>query len=446
MNKKISIGLAITLALIAMTVTFSITFVLSQQRFTVTMNSVREREQIYSKLAEIDKYVRDNYYGEIDDQKLYDMLGAGYILGIDDPNATYYTATEYAQLLDIQNGTLMGIGVEVVKDSSSGYAWVTKVYSGSPAADVGIQKGNYITQIDGTEVRGLAKETVMDLLRGEEGTTVTITYLDSESATKEVQVAHRKFDASTVEFQLLSSGYGYIRINSFNNSTPSDFDSALHQLMDQGAKGFVFDVRDNAGGILSSAVECIDILCPEGTVAQAQYKDGTVEEMGWSDENQIDLPMTVLVNEETASSAELFAAELKEFGKARLVGTTTYGKGTIQREPQQLSDGSAVSITVAALLTGNGNSFNGTGLSPDVEIALTEDKQMVYMMGPENDAQVGKAVETLNSITANSQNSQQAASSAASETAPADSAPADSAPADSAPADSVPADSAAGGE
>ena len=151
--------------------------------------------------------------------------------------------------------------------------------------------------------------------------------------------------------------------------------------------------------------------------------------------------MTVLVNEETASSAELFAAELKEFGKARLVGTTTYGKGTIQREPQQLSDGSAVSITVAALLTGNGNSFNGTGLSPDVEIALTEDKQMVYMMGTENDAQVGKAVETLNSITANSQNSQQAASSA-----PADSAPADSAPADSAPADSAPADSAAAGE
>ena len=116
-----------------------------------------------------------------------------------------------------------------------------------------------------------------------------------------------------------------------------------------------------------------------------------MEEMGWSDENQIDLPMTVLVNEETASSAELFAAERKEFGKARLVGTATYGKGTIQREPQQLSDGSAVSITVAALLTGNGKSFNGTGLSPDVEIALTEDTQMGDMVGPEAAGQVGKA-------------------------------------------------------
>lgn len=398
MNKKISIGLAITLALIAMTVTFSITFVLSQQRFTTTVNAVREREKIYSKLAEIDKYVRDNYYGEINNDKLYDMLGAGYILGIEDPNATYYTAKQYAELLDIQDGKLLSIGVELVKDSS-GYAMITKVYPGSPAEEVGLQKGNFITKVNGTEVKGMTKDAVMTQLRGEEGTSVTLTYLDSENVAKDIQVSRRKFDASTVEFQMIpNTSYGYVKISAFSNTTPSDFDSAVRQLMSQGAKALVFDLRENAGGVLSSAVDCIDIIVPEGPVAYAQYKDGTVKEMGWSDENEIDLPMVVLVNHNTASSAELFAAELQEFGKAKIVGVDTYGKGTIQQEPYRLQDGSAVSITVASLLTGEKNSFDKTGISPDVEIALKSDEEkMLYMLLLEADPQVLKAVELLNS-------------------------------------------------
>lgn len=397
MNKKIPVGLAITLALIAMTVTFSITFVLSQQQFTTTVNAVRNREKIYSKLAEIDKYVRDNYYGKIDDNKLYDMLGAGYILGTGDPNAVYYTAEQYAELIDIQNGQLLSVGVELKKDAS-GYAAVTKVYAGSPAEEVGIVKGNYITKINDTEVKGLTVDTIMDMLRGEEGTSVAVTFLDSTNISKDVQIPRRKFDASSVEFQLVpNTTYGYVKIASFTNTTPSDFDSAVRQLMSQGATALIFDLRGNKGGILSSAVECVDILAPEGPVAYAQYKDGTVEEMGWSGEDEVNLPMVVLVNGDTASSAELFAAELKEFGKAKIVGTTTYGKGTIQKEPQQLSDGSAISITVAALLTGDQNSFNGTGISPDVEVALkAEEESGLYLLPLDVDPQVAKAVEVLN--------------------------------------------------
>ncbi len=401
MNKKISVGLAITLALIAMTVTFSITFVLSQQQFTTTVNAVREREKIYSKLAEIDKYVRDNYYGEIDDNKLYDMLGAGYILGTGDPNAVYYTAEQYAELIDIQNGQLLSIGVDLTKDAS-GYAAITKVYSGSPAEEVGMVKGNYITKVNGTEVKGLTVDTIMNMLRGEEGTSVTVTFLDSTNIPKDVQVSRRKFDASSVEFQLVpNTTYGYVKISSFTNTAPSDFDSAVRQLMSQGATALIFDLRGNKGGILSSAVECIDILAPEGVVAYAQYKDGTVEEMGWSNEDEVNLPMVVLVNGETASSAELFAAELKEFGKAKIVGTTTYGKGTIQKEPQQLSDGSAISITVAALLTGDKNSFNGTGITPDVESVLKADEESsLYLLPLEIDPQIVKAMEVLNTASA----------------------------------------------
>lgn len=397
MNKKISIGLAITLALIAMTVTFSITFVLSQQKFTTTVNAVREREKIYSKLSEIDKYVRENYYGEINNNKLYDMLGAGYMLGIEDPNATYYTAKQYAELLQIQDGKLLSIGVELVKDSS-GYAMITKVYPASPAEELGMQTGNYITKVNGTEVKGITKDAVMALLRGEEGTTVNLTYLDSENVAKDVQVPRRRFDTSSVEFEMIpNTSYGYVKIISFGNTTPSDFDSAVRQLMNQGAKALVFDLRENAGGVLSSAIDCIDIVVPEGPVAYAQYKDGTIKEMGWSDESQLDLPMVVLVNKATASSAELFAASLQEFGKAKVVGVTTYGKGTIQQEPHRLKDGSAVSITVATLLTGEKNSFDKIGVSPDVEVALKPDEEKVLFILPlEADPQVVKAVELLN--------------------------------------------------
>ena len=314
MNKKISIGLAIALALIAMTVTFSITFVMSQREFTVTMNSVREREKMYDKLAEIDKYVRDTYYGEINDDTLFDMLSAGYILGTGDRNATYYTAEQYAELLEIQEGRIIGIGVEIMKDASSGgYARVTRVYTGSPAEEVGLQKGDLITRIDDTEVRGLTKDAVDARLRGEEGTTVTLSYINSENVTRDgLQVQRRRFDATTVDFQLLDSGYGYIKINTFNNSTPSDFDGALRQLMDRGAKGLVLDVRGNTGGLLSAAVECVDLLAPGGTVGQARYKDGTQESMGESDENMVNLKFG-----QRQPGHNLFGARRSVFEKAR---------------------------------------------------------------------------------------------------------------------------------
>lgn len=420
MNKKISIGLAIALALIAMTVTFSITFVMSQRKFTVTMNSVREREKMYDKLAEIDKYVRDTYYGEINDDTLFDMLSAGYILGIGDRNAAYYTAEQYAELLEIQEGKIMGIGVEVMKDASSGgYARVTRVYTGSPAEEVGLKKGDLITRIDDTEVRGLTKDAVDAKLRGEEGTTVTLSYINSENVTRDgLQVQRRKFDATTVDFQLLDSGYGYIKINTFNNSTPSDFDGALRQLMDRGAKGLVLDVRGNTGGLLSTAVKCVDLLAPEGTVAQARYKDGSLESMGESDENMVDLPMVVLVNSQTASSAELFAASLREFGRAQIVGTKTTGKWTIQDEPHRLSDGSAVSVTIAELLTGGGECYNGTGVTPDVEASLkTEEEQLGGMLEPAADSVVQRAVSLLSTGSADQSASSQPSSQPASEPA-----------------------------
>lgn len=368
MNKKISIGLAIALALIAMTVTFSITFVMSQREFTVTMNSVREREKMYDKLAEIDKYVRDTYYGEINDDTLFDMLSAGYILGTGDRNATYYTAKQYTELLEVQSGNIVGVGVDVVKDTS-GYARITQIYAGSPAEELGLQVGGFITAIDGADVKNLARDNVLSRLQGESGTQVVLSYMSPDSETADYTVIRSKHVIPSVEYQMTDGSIGYIKITQFDSTTITQFSKAVNDLTGQGAVALVFDVRGNAGGLLSAAVDCIDLLVPKGDIVWAEYKTGERTLMGESDESSVDLPMVVLVDGETASSAELFAESLRQFSGAQLVGQKTYGKGTIQAEPHRMSDGSAVVITVAKMITANGESFDGTGLAVDIEVA-----------------------------------------------------------------------------
>ena len=391
MNKKISISMALTIAIIAMTVTFSVTMILARQLFDSTIPSVKEKESMYSKLAEIDKYVRANYYGDIQDATLYDTLGYGYILGIGDKNATYYTAKQYTDLLELQNGNLMGIGVEVIKDSS-GYARITKVYDTSPAAELALQVGGYITAIDGSEVKGLTAANVTSRLQGEAGTEVSITYMSPDGTTTDYTINRSKYTIPSVEFQMLDNSYGYVKIYRFDGTTLNQFSKAVSELYSKGAKALVFDVRDNAGGLLNVAVNCIDQLVPEGNIVFAEDKNGEKTLLGSSDESSIDLPMVVLVNGNTASSAELFAASLRQLGGAQLVGTTTYGKGTIQAEPHRMSDGSAGVVTTAKMLTSDGTSFDGTGLTVDVEAAVKTDGTDTVLLPVESDTQVQKAL------------------------------------------------------
>ena len=251
MNKKISISLAITIAIIAMTVTFSVTMVLAGQRFNNTVSSVKEKENMYSKLAEIDKYVRDNAYYEINDDTLNDTIASGYMLGTGDRAAVYYTANAYAELQDIADGKLMGIGVDVVKDAS-GAARIIRVYEDSPAAEAGLEKGGYITAIDGTDVKGLTRDNVTSRLRGETGTTVTVTYLNPASEEQEITLTRSRYTIPSVEYQLLADNSGYVKISAFNNNTASQLDYAIHQLTSSGATGLIFDVRNTSGGSLET--------------------------------------------------------------------------------------------------------------------------------------------------------------------------------------------------
>ena len=324
MNKKISVSTAITIAIIAMTVTFSVTMILARQIFDRTIPSVKEKESMYSKISEIDKYVRANYYGNITDDVLYDMIGYGYVLGTGDKNATYYSARQFSELLDIQNGKLMGIGVDVTKDTS-GYGRITAVYDGSPAEDLDMQVGGFITAIDGAEVKSMSRDTMIAKMRGELGTEVKVTYMAPDSTVNEFTVNRRNYVVPSVKYELIDNACGYIRILRFDSTTLNQFSRAVNELQDMGAKTLLFDLRDNGGGLLSAAVDCVDLLVGAGDVVWAEDKTGEQKLLGQSDDASVELPMVVLVNKGTASSAELFAATLREFNGAQIVGETTMG-------------------------------------------------------------------------------------------------------------------------
>ena len=447
MNRKISVGMAVSIVILAMTVTFSITMLVAMRLFDSTVSSVKEKESMYNKLAEVDRYVRSSDYYPIDETTLYDRLTAGYLLGTGDKYARYYSASAYTDLMNAQNGTTIGIGVELAVDQS-GYAKVTKVYDESPAKEAGIQKGDYITAVDGTDVKSLSSvDTIQSRLRGEIGTTVNVTWLDSEAGEHNADLTHSGYSSTTVDYQLLQGSVGYIKIRQFDSTTPSELDYAIRNLYANGAGSLVFDLRDNGGGLLDDAIQCIDLVAPEGTLAYAEDKNGNRTLLGSStSDSQLDLPVVCLVNGNTASAAELFASSLRTLNGAKLVGTTTMGKGTIQSSPQRLSDGSAVVVTVAKLVCGDGSCFDGTGLTVDVERGLTADEQTSYYdYTVEDDPQIQRAVSTVQQMSGTTTVSgvNEAASSEAADSETADSAAADSTAPESTAASSEAASSAA---
>ena len=370
MNRKISVGMAVSIVILAMTVTFSITMLVAMRLFDSTVSSVKEKESMYNKIAEVDRYVRSNDYYQIDETTLYDRLTAGYLLGTGDKYARYYTASAYTDLMNAQNGTLLGIGVELAVDQS-GYAKVTKVYDESPAKEAGITVGCYITAVDGTDVKSLSGvDAIQTRLRGESGTSVNVTWLDSEATEHTVDLTHSGYSTTTVDFQMLQGNVGYIKIRQFDASTPSELDYAIRSLSANNALSLVFDLRDNGGGLLDDALSCIDLVAPEGTLAYAEDQNGTRTVLGSSTgDSYVSLPMVCLVNGNTASAAELFSGAMQDHRRATLVGMKSFGKGTLL-QVVPLANGGALRYAAGYYRTPKGQVIEGRGLRPDIPVEL----------------------------------------------------------------------------
>lgn len=398
MSKKVSLGVAATVTLIAMAVTFSMTMTVSMNMFNNTVSSVKNKERMYNKLSEVDRYVRANEYFDINDDTLNDTIASGYMLGISDRYARYYSAKAYSERVGLANGRLMGIGVAVVKDPSSGYARIIRVYDNTPATNVGLEVGGFITAIGDTSTRSMSDTAAMtSALLGEEGGTVSIKYLTPLREEQSFEITHANYTTPSIStVRLMDNGVGYLRIDSFTSGTAVEFRNAVNSLTNQGATSLIFDLRDNSGENLNAALVATDYCVPSGLIAQSQDKGGNVADLRMSDENEITLPMVCLVNGSTASGAELFANALHKMAGATIVGSTTAGKGVLLSDPQSLSDGSAVVITVGILLDNEGKNWNGTGLTPDVDASLTNDEQSSYYdFTVDSDPQITKAINAI---------------------------------------------------
>lgn len=398
MSKKVSLGVAATVTLIAMAVTFSMTMTVSMNMFNNTVSSVKNKERMYNKLSEVDRYVRANEYFDINDDTLNDTIASGYMLGISDRYARYYSAKAYSERVGLANGRLMGIGVSVVKDPSSGYARIIRVYDNTPATNVGLEVGGFITAIGDTSTRSMSDTATMtSALLGEEGSIVSIKYLTPLREEQSFEITHANYTTPSIStVRLMDNGVGYLRIDSFTSGTAVEFRNAVNSLTNQGATSLIFDLRDNSGENLNAALVATDYCVPSGLIAQSQDKGGNVTDLRMSDENEITLPMVCLVNGSTASGAELFANALHKMAGATIVGSTTAGKGVLLSDPQSLSDGSAVVITVGILLDNEGKNWNGTGLTPDVDASLTNDEQSSYYdFTVDNDPQITKAINAI---------------------------------------------------
>lgn len=401
MSKKISLGVAATIAIIAMAVTFSLTMVVSMKMFNTTVSSVKNKERQYNKLPEIDRFVRAGEYFTIDEDTLNDRLAAGYMNGINDKYAVYYTAKEYSEKQSVEKGTLTGIGVAVVNDTSSGYARIIRLYDNSPAAEAGMQVGGFITAINDESTRNITSTArLTSKLLGEEGTTTTITYLTPDRQEQQLNLVHSNYKTPSIYTrQMVADTCGYIRIDAFTSGTASEFKAAVDELLQQGANSLVFDLRDNTGENLNAALVAADYCVPSGEIAKQQDRDGNVTVLRMSDETEINVPIVCLVNGSTAGSAELFANALRKMAGATLVGTKTAGKGVVLSDAQSFSDGSAAYITVGLLLDNEDQTWNEEGLRPDIDAALSVDEQNAYYdYTLDTDPQISKAVNAATAL------------------------------------------------
>ena len=393
MGKKITLGTAITLIIIAIAITISLTMVLALRNFNEKVSSITERESVFAKFTEIDNYVRQNR-GDIDEEELMDSVAKGYLSGIDDPYALYMSAEAYSAYVAASSQTVAGVGISASMDSD-GYMLVGKVYEGSTAASAGILPGDLIIKVDDIDLSADTYSDAEALLIGEAGTKVTLKVRRNGEDT-EMEITRRVLTPTNVATIAFDNHY-YIRVDNFTESTPDQFSKAVEKAISAGAQYLVFDVRSVSSGLISSAATILDRLVGSGDMLYVEYNDGSKETLYTSNSRETDIPMVVLVNEGTSGAAEFFAAGLRDFGKAKIVGTQTAGVGSLQKI-YKLDDGSAIQLTIGKYYLANSETaWEGVGINPDhaVSLGYVADFSNLSTIDPSIDTQLAKAIEVV---------------------------------------------------
>lgn len=345
-------------------------------------------------LSQFRSELEKKYIGEINDEELIEGAVKGYVDALGDPYTTYYTKKEMKTIMEETNGNFVGIGVYMTKDLEKNAILIIKPIENSPAEKAGILPGDLITKVDDVEYTGDKLEEASNKIRGEEGTKVKLEiYRNGE--TKTFELTRTKVVVSHVTTKVLNNDIGYIAISDFEGECASEFETKYKQLEKQGIKKLIIDIRNNGGGIVDEALKIANMLVDKDSTLLITKDKSDKEEVTKATEKPIiNIPTVVLVNEYSASASEILVGALKDNGKATLVGTKTYGKGIIQ-ELHQLSDGSGLKITVSEYYTPNHNAIHKIGITPDVEVDLSEDVKQQTTIQEKDDNQLQKAIEIL---------------------------------------------------
>lgn len=342
------------------------------------------------KLSVLKGLIDENYIGDVDEEALEEGIYKGYIQGLEDPYSVYYNEEETKDLYETTEGEYSGIGAVLSQDLESGVITLVQIYEDSPAAKAGLKDNDILTKVGDIEVTGMDLSEVVTYIKGEKGTDVDLTVLRGEDAEEITVTATRDtVEAQTVKYEMLEGQTGYLSVSEFDSVTYAQYEEVLNELTDQGMTGLIVDLRNNPGGNLNTVCEMLDLVLPKGTIVYTEDKDGKRETATSDDEHQINVPMVVLVNGNSASASEIYAGAIQDYGIGKIVGTQTYGKGVVQ-QIFDLGDGTSVKLTIAEYFTPNGRSIDGEGITPDVEVEYEADEN-----NPEADNQLEKALEVM---------------------------------------------------
>ncbi len=342
------------------------------------------------KLKVLEELIEQSYLGEVDEKELQSGIYEGYISGLEDPYSVYYDEKATKSLMESTSGEYDGVGAVMTQNRETGIITFSQVYENSPAEKAGIKDGDILYKVEGKDISGRDLAEVVGDIKGERGTEVSLTVLRGNDAKEMTFTAVREtIEYPTVSSKMLKDNLGYLRILEFDDVTYEQYKEAFEELEEQGMQGLIVDLRSNPGGGLGTVCDILDEILPEGLIVYMEDKSGKKQEAASDEEHKLEIPLTVLVNENSASASEIFAGAIQDYGLGKIVGKKTYGKGVVQ-QIFDLKDGTCVKLTISEYFTPKGRSINEKGIVPDVEVAYEADEK-----NPEADNQLDKAVEVL---------------------------------------------------
>lgn len=343
-----------------------------------------------TKLSYLKKLIDETYLHDVKEKDLNEGIYKGYIEGLGDQYSAYYDKKETKELTESLDGSFSGIGAVMTQDASSGVITITRVYDDSPAKKAGIKAGDVLYRVEEKTVTGKDLDKVVSWIKGKKGTKVNLTLLRGTNSDKiKVTATRDVINVETVKYKVLENQIGYISISEFDSVTGAQFAKALKQLQKKKIEGLVVDLRNNPGGSLSTVCDILDSILPKGLIVYTKDKNGKKEEYTSDEKHRLTLPMSVLVNGQSASASEIFAGAVQDYGKAEIVGTQTYGKGVVQNL-FDLKDGTCVKLTTSEYFTPKGRNIDGKGITPDVKIEYKYNAK-----DPKADNQLDKAVSVV---------------------------------------------------